>query len=101
VSTHDIAEGNGALALITGPDGGSWADAAAVAAEKFGIRINVAWIGCDYTDPDAAWAQAGEIGNHGAVLVRPDNHIGWRATDEVEHPEQVLTAAIETILGRR
>jgi 2,4-dichlorophenol 6-monooxygenase len=101
VSTHDIAEGNGALALITGPDGGSWADAAAVAAEKFGIRINVARIGCDYTDPDAAWAQAGEIGNHGAVLVRPDNHIGWRATDQVEHPEQVLTTAIETILGRR
>jgi 2,4-dichlorophenol 6-monooxygenase len=100
MSTHDIAEGRGAFALITGPDGGSWADAAAVAAEKFGIRINVARIGRDYTDPDGVWAQVGEIGNRGAVLVRPDNHVGWRATDEVNQPEHVLTAAIETILGR-
>src|SRR4029450_149477 len=67
VSTHDIAAGNGAFALITGPDGGSWAHAAAVAAEKFGIRINVARIGHDYTDPDGVWARVGEIGNGGAA----------------------------------
>jgi NADPH-dependent 2,4-dienoyl-CoA reductase/sulfur reductase-like enzyme len=65
------------------------------------ITVNVARIGHDYADANDDWAQVGEIGNRGAVLVRPDNHVGWRATDEVEQPEHVLTAAFETILGRR
>ena len=101
VSTHDLTESSGAFALITGPDGGSWADAAAVVAEKFGIGVNVARIGHDHTDPAGDWAQVGEIGDRGAVLVRPDNHVAWRETDEVDQPEHALTAAFETILGRR
>ena len=101
LSTHDITGAAGAFGLIIGSEGDSWAHAAAIAAEKFGIRINVARIGAGYTDPDGVWAQVGQIGQRGAVLIRPDNHVGWRSTAAVDQPEHTLTHAIEAILGRR
>jgi 2,4-dichlorophenol 6-monooxygenase len=101
LSTHDITGGAGAFGLIIGSEGDSWTNAAAIAAEKFGIRINVARIGAGYTDPDGVWARVGQIGERGAVLVRPDNHVGWRSTEAVDQPEHTLTRAIEAILGRR
>src|ERR1700694_190406 len=101
LSTHDITGGDGAFGLIIGSEGDSWANAAAIAAEKFGIRINVARIGAGYSDPDGVWALVGQIGERGAVLVRPDNHVGWRSVDAVDQPEHTLTQAIEAILGRR
>ena len=79
ISTHDITGAAGAFGLIIGSEGDSWARAA-ITAEKFGIRINVARIGAGYTDPDGVWAQVGQIGQRGAVLIRPDNHVGWRSS---------------------
>jgi hypothetical protein len=52
-------------------------------------------------NPDGVWAQVGQIGRRGAVLIRPDNHVGWRSTAAVDQPEHTLTHAIEAILGRR
>ncbi|EON32972.1 hypothetical protein GTC6_09919 [Gordonia terrae C-6] len=34
------------------------------------------------------------------MLIRPDNHVAWRALSGDDQPEQTLTAALETILGR-
>jgi 2,4-dichlorophenol 6-monooxygenase len=36
-------------------------------------------IGDSITDPDGAWAEVSELVAGGAVLVRPDNHVGWRS----------------------
>jgi 2,4-dichlorophenol 6-monooxygenase len=101
LSTHDITGARGAFALITGSDGGPWADAAGVAAEKFGATINVARIGTDYIDCDNTWASVGEIGTHGAVLVRPDNHVAWRSQDLDENPAYTLTSALGTVLAKK
>lgn len=42
----------------------------------------------DWDDPDGVWRRLYGIGPAGAVLVRPDGHVAWRAsegpTDEAE-----------------
>lgn len=100
VSTHDLTGNDGSFALIAGAEGESWSQAASVAAEKFGVTITVARVGSDFDDVDGVWEQVGEIDAHGAVLIRPDNHVAWRALSGDDQPEQTLTAALETILGR-
>ncbi len=101
LSTHDITGARGAFALITGRDGQAWADAAGVAAEKFGVTISVARIGTGYIDCDDTWASVGEIGTQGAVLVRPDNHVAWRSRNLDENPAYTLTSALGTVLAKK
>ena len=43
------------------------------------IRAVTVGPGCDYEDPFGDWARAREIGDAGCVLVRPDQHVAWRA----------------------
>ncbi|MCX5042377.1 FAD-dependent monooxygenase [Aldersonia sp. NBC_00410] len=100
ISTHDIVDNTGVFGLITGSDGSAWARAAEVAADKFGIRVNVARIGADLADEHGTWAKLREIGDGGAILVRPDNHIAWRSVELAEDTEHTMTAAFEAILGR-
>lgn len=100
VSTHDLAGGKGDFTLITGPDGADWISAAAQAAEKFGIGIRVAAVGAEYADVDGQWAQVREIGDGGAILVRPDNYVAWRAVTGSPSATESLVGALATILGR-
>lgn len=99
VSTHDLAGRNGAFVLITGSHGDAWAHAASVAGKSAGVTVNVARVGVDYDDADGAWAAVGEIGDRGAVLVRPDNHVGWRHLDAAGDPQEALTTALTAILN--
>lgn len=100
LSTHDLTGSDGSFALIAGPDGDGWARAAALAADKLGVQINVSRIGADLTDVDGTWDRVGELENPGAVLVRPDNHVAWRSSGVDADQEQTLTSALESILGR-
>ena len=99
VSTHDLT-GRDGFALITGPDGSAWVAAAAAASEKFGVPLRAVRVGTDLTDPDGAWAAVREISDAGAVLVRPDNHVAFRAPGAVDDPTGALTHAVATVLGR-
>jgi 2,4-dichlorophenol 6-monooxygenase len=101
LSTHDLNEGHGGFALITGPDGQAWVEAAAAAADKTGITLKTVVIGgADYEDTDGTWQRVGQIEGGGAILVRPDNHVGWRSSGSNSDPAGALTDAIGTILGR-
>lgn len=100
VSTHDVVAGSGAFAVITGKDGTAWADAARAAAKKLGVAINVAQIGADYLDPDGSWAALAQIDSDGALLVRPDNHVAWRARSLDDNPELTLAGALARVLSR-
>lgn len=100
ISTHDLVGENGDFTLITGPDGGHWPAAAAEAAEKFGIGIRVAAVGAGYADVDGQWAQVCEIADDGAILVRPDNHVAWRAVNGAPSATDFLVGALATILRR-
>jgi 2,4-dichlorophenol 6-monooxygenase len=99
LSTHDLAGRHGGFVLITGTRGQSWAEAAETAAEKTGVAINVVVIGGEYRDIDGTWAQVRQISDDGAILVRPDNHIGWRSPGGAPDPAGILTDSLCSILG--
>jgi 2,4-dichlorophenol 6-monooxygenase len=100
LSTHDLVGKDIAFALLTGPDGGAWSDAARTVSEKLGVPIRAARIGGSngWADTQGRWAKVGELGGAGAVLVRPDNHVAWRAQKLAGDPVSELTRALETIL---
>jgi hypothetical protein len=46
------------------------------------------------------WAATTGLGPGGALLVRPDDFVGWRAEELPDNPEHELQQALSTILGR-
>lgn len=88
--------------LLTGDDGAAWSDAAASVSAALGIPIAVHRIGPngDVVDPDGAWAAVTELPADGAVLVRPDDFVGWRAAGLDGGPEARLRQALSAILSR-
>jgi len=96
MSTHDVVR-LGDFGLIIGAEGQSWAEAAREVAEKLGVTIHVAPVD---GDPDGTWSANKEISESGAVLVRPDNHVAYRALEAVADPVDALTQALTGILGR-
>jgi 2,4-dichlorophenol 6-monooxygenase len=100
-STYDLAR-LGRFVLFVGPDAAPWAAAAATAAQRLAIDLDVVSIGDDgdYADPTGAWERQREVTDAGAVLVRPDQHVAWRSIGAVGEPAQVLQAALEEILSR-
>ncbi|WUH90952.1 FAD-dependent monooxygenase [Streptomyces sp. NBC_00433] len=103
LSTHDLTGSGTGFALITGPEGAPWCEAAAQVAEKFAIPITTALIGtsadgADYADTDGGWAAVREISDAGAVLVRPDNHVAWRSMGAADTPADDLGQALSYLL---
>jgi 2,4-dichlorophenol 6-monooxygenase len=101
VSTHDVA-GKGRFVLLTGISGQGWATAAAKVADQLGIPLDgyVIGPGREYTDLYDDWARLREVGEDGCVLVRPDNHVGWRSAALTADPEADLRRALAGILDR-
>jgi 2,4-dichlorophenol 6-monooxygenase len=104
VSTHDLVGSGTGFVLITGPDGAAWAEAAELAAEKLSVPVTTVRIGADdaeYTDADGVWQRLRGTDGAGAVLVRPDQHVAWRATGAEADPAGALTGALAHVLGHR
>jgi putative polyketide hydroxylase len=89
-STIDVV-GNG-FALLTAGDDRRWVEAADDLAGEFALPLK-AWL----IDEDA-FASAYELDASGAVLVRPDGHIGWRSRALNGDPSRTLRGALSTIL---
>jgi putative polyketide hydroxylase len=100
VSTLDLLGTR--FTLLTTEDGAPWAAAAAGASAALGIPIAVHQIGCggDALDPDGEWAQATGLLPGGALLMRPDDFVGWRADRLPADPEHELRQALSAILAR-
>ena len=100
VSTIDLV-GRG-FTLLAGDDGARWTDTAAAASVAFGVPIAVHRIGSagDALDPDGSWAQVTVLAPDGALLVRPDDFVGWRADRLPAEPERELRRALSAILAR-
>lgn len=88
--------------LITGVAGEAWEDAAEAARTKFGIPLQTVVIGPGrpVTDLYFDWAKLREVEESGAILVRPDKHIAWRAMSLPEDPGAALGEAVATLLGK-
>lgn len=82
------------LTLITGVDGGAWATAA-VAIE--GIPLAHVALG---RDAGASWGEALGIDAGGALLVRPDQHVAWRAPGPAADPVSALRSALGALAAR-
>ena len=100
VSTIDLA-GDGRFSLFVGIGGERWAQAAAEVAAELGLELDVrkVGVGCDYNDVLGDWTAMREVGDDGALLVRPDRHIAWRAQDLPASPATALRAALRQVLA--
>jgi 2,4-dichlorophenol 6-monooxygenase len=97
----DLAPYTG-FTVLTGIAGEAWKAAADKVAHDLGIELRTVVIGPgrDVTDLYYDWARLREVEESGALLLRPDKHIGWRAASLPEDPEQQLRAALAAILSR-
>jgi len=99
VSTLDLFGRN--FSLLAGPEGNAWTEAARDRATPLGIELDVHRIGENgLTDPSGGFPAAYGITAAGAVLVRPDGFVAWRAkTGDGASPEQI-GSALATVLCR-
>ena len=100
-STLDLC-GHGRFAIFTGIGGEAWVEAAKVVGAELGITVDVRLIGPRraWLDHTGDWARAREVSDSGAVLVRPDHHVAWRADAVSESPAADLRRVLKSILGR-
>lgn len=101
VSTLDLC-GKGRFTLLTGLSGSAWVETAAKAAAalKLDIQVHVIGPGQTYVDTYGDFAQAMEVAESGALLVRPDMFIGWRAADASAGSLDALLTAMRSLLAR-
>jgi 2-polyprenyl-6-methoxyphenol hydroxylase-like FAD-dependent oxidoreductase len=92
VSTLDLF---GNFVLLTGPAGDSWSQVASSVAQQFGqLPLDVYRVGRDLGDDAACFCQAYGLSDSGAVLVRPDGFVAWRAQKAVADPRGALQKAL-------
>ncbi|MBO3750034.1 FAD-dependent monooxygenase [Streptosporangiaceae bacterium NEAU-GS5] len=90
ISTHDLFGEE--FVLLTGPDGDAWT----TAAKDLPLRVHR--VGADgLTDREDQFTRAFGIGSAGAVIVRPDGVIAWRATDPPADPRRTLADVLRRL----
>ncbi|MEU4244811.1 FAD-dependent monooxygenase [Actinoplanes sp. NPDC026619] len=101
VSTLDLAPMT-RFTLFTGIAGESWAAAAEQVGQELGVPLAAVVIGPgrEVTDLYYDRARVRAVEEAGALLVRPDKHIGWRSARLADDPQQALRDALTAILGR-
>ena len=91
-----------AVVLLAGSDGGAWVDAARTAAAVLGVPLAAYRVSADgdLVDSDEVFAELYGTGREGAVLLRPDGFVAWRATAADPAAAAVLDGALRTVLAR-
>jgi hypothetical protein len=99
ISTLDLLDGR--FILLAGPQGAPWC-AAALAAASLGIELAAYRIGSngDLTDLENAAPTRMGLSATGAVLLRPDGFVAWRADTLPSSPESKLAQVLTSILCR-
>jgi 2-polyprenyl-6-methoxyphenol hydroxylase-like FAD-dependent oxidoreductase len=109
LSTLDLFGGN--FVLLGGPQGAAWQDAAREAARQLGLgldayRVNDGRAGGhgqaagELQDDAAGFCAAYGITAHGAVLVRPDGFVAWRALDATGASAEAMAGVLSRVLCR-
>jgi 2-polyprenyl-6-methoxyphenol hydroxylase-like FAD-dependent oxidoreductase len=104
VSTRDVV-GHGKFTILTGIGGKSiWGPAASKVSESLGIDILVVGIGWgqDFEDTFFRWNETRGVGEKGAVMVRPDRTVAWRAQappGDVAATQSKLEMVLKAILN--
>ncbi|MER6116635.1 FAD-dependent monooxygenase [Streptomyces sp. NPDC001743] len=103
ISTLDLYERS--FVLLADAADVAWRRAAARVGERLGVRLDAFGIGTgpggDLEPEDGAdWAEAHGTSSEGAVLVRPDGFVAWRAESGVEDAEKALHEVMVALLRR-
>lgn len=97
VSTIDLA--GQTFALIAGPEGEAWCNAARAAANQLGIKLEAHCMnGGGLRDSDGGFLQAYGLPAAGAALIRPDGFVAWRAQSPPSNPETTMAWVLRSIL---
>ena len=101
ISTLDLC-GQGRFTLLTGIGGEAWVEAAKAVAAERGIEISTVVIGPgrDIADVYGNWDKVREIQDSGCLLVRPDQHVAFRAMTAAADARAQLAGAFGKILGQ-
>lgn len=102
-STLDLC-GQGKFTILTGIGGDGWISAAETIGQELGIDIVCHKIGPRQQWQDFAgdWGRNSEVRDGGIVLVRPDQHVGWRresACDDAASATEELRQVMKSILA--
>jgi 2-polyprenyl-6-methoxyphenol hydroxylase-like FAD-dependent oxidoreductase len=96
VSALDLFGGN--FVLLAGAEGDAWYAAARRAAERLRLPLDAYRVGsADLADPDDRFHDAYGISPAGAVIVRPDGFVGWRARDATGAAEAAEERALHAL----
>lgn len=105
LSTLDLYERVPVLLTCAGSAGGeAWHTAAALVADDLGVPLDRYRVGTGpgadlVTEPGADWSAAHGTGADGALLVRPDGFVAWRATAACADPQAELAAVLRQVLS--
>ena len=99
VSTLDLLGRN--FVLLAAPQGQDWCTAAEQAARHLGVGLAAYRVGGDeLADASGGFPDGYGISAAGAVLVRPDGFIGWRALDATGCSAETMTRILTALLCR-
>ena len=98
-STLDVF-GRG-FVVLAAPDGEDWCAAARAVGPSLGVTVDAYRIGAEVVDAASMFETAYGTGPAGAVLVRPDGFVSWRASAAHADPEGELAGALGAALGGR
>jgi hypothetical protein len=99
LSTHDLA-GTG-FALLAGRSGQAWIEAArALSAEGLNLNSHRVAPDGDLADPEVEFEQKVGIDPEGALLLRPDGVIAWRARGNQADPRDTLESVMRRLTFR-
>ncbi len=99
LSTIDLLGRN--FVLFTGAAGETWYSAASEVARRMELPLDTYRIGeqGDLVDVDRRFLETYGVREDGAVLIRPDGFIGWRAETASTQPACALEQALSRLLG--
>ncbi len=99
VSLLDLC-GKGKFTLLTCISGQKWLERAKQVAQELNIDLDVHIIGLgEYSDSYGDYYRLSDIEESGALLVRPDLMIAWRAHDSSQDSLDQLSSVLKKILG--
>jgi hypothetical protein len=103
ISTLDLFDDSFTLLAGSGPSAGDWCDAGRAVARTLGAPLHAFTVGPDggdLRDAEGRWRDLYGVGPTGAVLVRPDGHVGWRSGAGVNDRAAEVESALRRILAR-
>ena len=83
-----------AFVLLLGDAGDAWRRAA----KGLGLGVISIGEGSEVRDPQGEWAARREVSDSGAILLRPDGHVAWRAMQAAVDPAAELGRVLSQLL---